>query len=408
MKLRLGIFGASVRAAAKSAVTAGLSVCAADLFADEDLRRIAPDARRVRCYPDDFLELCAEWLPDAWLYTGALENFPDFLGKMAAVRPLLGNGPDVLATVRDPAVLAQILQEGGIAFPETLPAPAEIPTDGTWLLKKKASAGGLWIQPWLGQLPASIRSVADAARGRKRRTVERSSDLSSIGHLETPNDWVLQRRIEGTPCAALFMCARGQVMLIGVTRQLIGVPWLRAGAFTYCGSIGPLVMPDVLRGQFERIGEVLARDFRVTGLVGVDAVVAGDEVWVIEVNPRYTASCELWEWLDPRFSAIGCHVAACRDGRLPSAKELPQPRDSAAKAILYARSDLRIGARFHELLDEPGNRGHKFSAADIPAVGSSIRHGQPILSLLVRGDDQQQLVPMLRTLAARLERTLND
>ena len=64
---RIAIVGASVRAAAASAVRAGFSVAAADLFADEDLREIA-DATRIRDYPDGL----ADWLKFAVAAAGRL------------------------------------------------------------------------------------------------------------------------------------------------------------------------------------------------------------------------------------------------------------------------------------------------------------------------------------------------
>ena len=78
----LAIVGASVRAAAMSALRAGLAPVAVDLFADADLRALCP-AERVTSYPRGL----AEWLADApagaWLYTGGLENHPVLVASMA-------------------------------------------------------------------------------------------------------------------------------------------------------------------------------------------------------------------------------------------------------------------------------------------------------------------------------------
>jgi uncharacterized protein len=87
----LAVVGASVRAAAASAVHAGLKAVAADLFADLDLQRVAR-ATRIGRYPKGLLA----WLkamepkPDAWMYGGALENHPDLVDAMAQLCPLLG------------------------------------------------------------------------------------------------------------------------------------------------------------------------------------------------------------------------------------------------------------------------------------------------------------------------------
>ena len=71
---KLAIVGASVRAAAFSAVRAGFEVVAADLFADADLRAICETTRIESGYPDALADWLASTECDGWLFTGALEN----------------------------------------------------------------------------------------------------------------------------------------------------------------------------------------------------------------------------------------------------------------------------------------------------------------------------------------------
>ena len=47
------------------------------------------------------------------MYTGALENHPGLLKKLAAQRPLYGNAADVVRRVRDPFAVARVLTEAG-------------------------------------------------------------------------------------------------------------------------------------------------------------------------------------------------------------------------------------------------------------------------------------------------------
>src|SRR5215218_3406460 len=141
----LGIIGASTRAAAASAVRAGFQPLAADLFADEDLRRIAT-ATRISPYPDGF----ADWLravePPAWMYTGALENHPELVDQMAWIAPLLGNPGDVLARVRSPWELRDSLHRAGLLFPETRASGEGLPVDGSWLAKTYNGASGSGVR----------------------------------------------------------------------------------------------------------------------------------------------------------------------------------------------------------------------------------------------------------------------
>ena len=96
----VGVVGASARAAVMSLARAGYAAWTVDLFADRDLKRIAPC---VRCplaeFPEAIPELADRFPPGPVLYTGGLENYPDVVAELAMRRPLWGNGPDVLRRV---------------------------------------------------------------------------------------------------------------------------------------------------------------------------------------------------------------------------------------------------------------------------------------------------------------------
>src|SRR6187401_3236819 len=113
MKPPLAIVGASTRSAAASAVRAGFQPLAADLFGDADLQRIATTTR-IRPYPEGLLDWMRAVEPPAWMYTGALENHPELIDQMAWIAPLLGNPGDVLARVRSPWELADVLGRAGL------------------------------------------------------------------------------------------------------------------------------------------------------------------------------------------------------------------------------------------------------------------------------------------------------
>src|SRR5689334_10586671 len=86
------IIGASARAAAFSALRAGLQPCCADLFADADLQAVCPVQRLpAGKYPQGFLELAGSERSGPWMYTGGLENRPGLVRRMAQLRPLWGN-----------------------------------------------------------------------------------------------------------------------------------------------------------------------------------------------------------------------------------------------------------------------------------------------------------------------------
>ena len=380
----IAIVGASVRAAAASARRAGLAPVAADLFADEDLRRLAR-AARIDHYPDDLADWLCAARPPAWMYTGALENHPDLVDAMADVAPLLGNRGDTLRRVRSPHDLAHALADAGLAFPETRDSPAGLPHDGSWLAKTARGASGAGVQSLISPSPCLPFSPSPPL--------------------------FYQRRVTGTPCAAVFVAARGRATLLGLVRQLVGEPWLGGGEFQYAGAIGPWPVADEARAAIERIGNVLAERFGLVGLVGVDLIVADQRVWTIEVNPRYTASVEVVERATG-IRAIATHVAACGYGGLGTgdwgdSRDLTGRRrvtnTCCGKAIVFAHRDVMVDEAtatwaVSESLIEPWPR-----VADVPAAGAHIPAHRPVMTVFAAGQDIHDVERQLRDRAAEID-----
>jgi predicted ATP-grasp superfamily ATP-dependent carboligase len=362
------VIGASVRALAASARAAGWSVRAADLFRDVDLRESAAVATRIPApYPASLEAVVAAWPVAAWCYTGALENHPDLVDRIAARHPLAGNDGTLLRAVRDPDVLAALVRAAGLDFPETRDSPVGVPVDGTWLVKPRAGAGGRGIARWTGHpLP--------------RRT-----------------GWIWQRHVAGEPWSAAFVFAPAGWRLLGGARQLVGEPWCGARPFTWCGAVDvpPEHLPVGVRRQLDQLARALAA-LGLVGLAGVDLVLDGDSrVHVLEVNPRFTASMELCERARGE-SLAGLHLAACglpAPGH-PSPPSAPAPPNGAtwAKAVLFATERLtvdgRLLARLLELRAEWAvvDRGWP-GLADIPAVGTVVAAGSPAVTIFASGRD---------------------
>ena len=116
------IVGASARSAAYSTRRAGGRPSCVDLFADRDLAAICPAARLApRDYPDGLARLAAEAPASPWMYTGALENHPELVDRIAAVATALGQRRLDLCAVRDPIAVAESLGLRRAAVPEGPP-----------------------------------------------------------------------------------------------------------------------------------------------------------------------------------------------------------------------------------------------------------------------------------------------
>jgi uncharacterized protein len=365
---RLTIVGASVRAAAESVRRAGLDPWCADLFADADLRALVPNA--VRCpagqYPQGLLDILRDAPTGPWMYTGALENHPNLIRKMAEVRPLWGNGPKAVAACRSPFGIERALREEGLCVPEVRTTDAELPDYCRWLRKPLAGAGGRGI------------AFADVC----------PSPASKRAHF-------FQQYVPGPAMSAVFVRARSEIRLLGVTEQLVGTDWLDAPPFRYAGNVGPVAVTGDVRDDLSRIGLVLGERCNLLGLFGVDFVLHDGRPWVIEVNPRYPASVEVLE-LATGVSAVALHATAfdpdAVSGRMGMAME-----PVFGKAVLYASGRLIMSDGATGLLL---NRGDDVTwwFADVPPAGEVIEPGWPVLTVVASGPTPEGC---LHTLAKR-------
>ena len=191
----------------------------------------------------------------------------------------------------------------------------------------------------------------------------------------------LQAFLDGPVGSAAFVGDRLRAVILGVTEQIVGAPELGGSGFRYGGNIaGPprdLLPPGAL-APLSRAGSALAARFSLRGLFGIDYVVSSGLPHLIEVNPRYTASMELFEEMTAR-NLFDLHLRAIEDGLLPAGPLAPRrasPR-FLAKGILYAQSPVRAGAP--DALLALGCR-------DVPVPGEEIGTGQPICTLVAAGE----------------------
>jgi predicted ATP-grasp superfamily ATP-dependent carboligase len=394
------ILGASARAAAFSALRAGLRPISIDLFADRDLAAVAV-ARRVGAdaYPEGLAAVASTAVPAPWIYTGGLENHPDLVDRLAAARPLWGISGSALRAVRDPIAVATVLRRAGLPVPAVRATPAGLPRDGSWLAKPLASAGG-----------AGIVAVGPGWVDREAPTY-------------------YQERIDGPSFSAVFVGERGGAKLLGVTTQLLGRP---GAPFAYRGSVGPCELGSAAERRIATLGRALAHEFRLIGLFGVDFILKDGHPWPVEVNPRLTASVEVLELALGRPS-LAEHRRAC-DPTAPPAPIVPAEGIRSrvvGKAIVFAEGRCQFPAtddlgdgrvagvtedgnpgpdRHDPGLPRTATRATRFfevpEIADVPDPGVLFEASEPVLTVFATGHDLRSCRQRLDQNIARWRRLL--
>ena len=387
---QLLVLGASGRSTAEMAAREGLRPWVADRFRDWDLARWCPGVQ-VKPYPAALIPLSEQFPQAPWLYTGAMENRPRLLEQLARRRPLAGNPPKVLAQVRNPWWLAQVLRQAGLPAPEVYPRGETPLQDGRWLLKPLGSAGGWGVKHWEPHTSARY----DPARH------------------------YFQRRVQGEAASVLFLSGQEECRLLACHGQWCGRAWAGARGFVYCGSWGPLLVDPPLARQLEHLSATLTRAAGLRGLWGADGVLTPEGFVPVEINPRVPASAEVLH-LARGVPLVRWHLAAC--GFSTVGVEWPprlSPRQSSpgplvAKAVLYARGNCRMPPALPQRLLALGKTSIpglppqvQVACRDVPRPGSVFRAAEPVLSLLVAtpGNNSE---PELESLVARAAQWVYD
>ncbi len=371
--------GVSVRGLAESAVRSGLGhrIVAVDHFGDFDLRRLC----RSRSIKRDLglsydvrhlLTACRDLAFEAVVYGANLENCPSAVEHLGRGGRVLGNDALALSAVRDPTRLFGFLERSGIPAPRICFSTRELAAHGPgvpWLRKPIRSGGGHGIAvhtPWVPLRPG----------------------------------YLLQERLDGLPCSAIFVADGREGRLLGISEQLIGEKAFGSHRFRYCGNVlGPLNNGEAgwsdLIDRTRQVVCAIAREFQLVGLGGMDFILNDGVIYPLEINPRYTASMELVEQAYG-VNIFQTHLDACH-GRLP-AFDLGAQAESGfvGKAILYAPESLV----FHD-----PDRWFERGARDLPCDGEPIGRGKPVCTVFSRGLTRAECYERLIEAAAHLFRS---
>jgi predicted ATP-grasp superfamily ATP-dependent carboligase len=217
------------------------------------------------------------------------------------------------------------------------------------------------------------------------------------GQIDRPGGYY-QQRINGVSGSTLYLAARGAALLLGSTEQLSGPAWGAPGPFVYAGSLAPMVLSPAETAALERFGQAAAR-LGLQGLFGVDWIRNPQGLWLLELNPRYTAACELFDRL-LEASLVAWHLSACSNGELPQRFAVQTaPQKLVAKAVVYTQANLQVPPSAPPALLAWRDQ-HGALAADIPQPGALFAAGQPLCTVFAAGDSHDGVLQTLRERAA--------
>ena len=193
------------------------------------------------------------------------------------------------------------------------------------------------------------------------------------------------------PSSVLFLADGRRARVVGFNRQ-----WVRSlhpqCPFLYGGAVGTAPIPESVASTIEERLDALVRATGLVGLNGLDFLLDGDRWAALELNPRPTATMELY---DPDYpdGLFRLHLLACH-GSLPIAQTTPKA--ARAHAIVHAPAVWEAAPAF------------RFPAwcRDIPMPGTRVALGLPVCSVHAEAASPDLAVAIVEDRRARLEAAL--
>lgn len=313
------------------------------------------------------------------IYGSGFEAQPELLQDIANRIPLFGNDPTKIAAVKSPDNFFAALTELKILHPPLKNARGTDNRVDDYLHKKYirklvGGSGGIHIQPINGYPPSA--------------------------------DYYDQQYLEGKPVSLLFLAEEGSVEVVGFNEQ-----WHNPTAFQpfrYGGAVSNIPLATDIKAQFVQAAQKLTQVFKLKGLNSLDAIVQNDVVYVLEINPRLSATFDLYPG---KAANILRHIQACLSEMIQSGMTLSRMIDSYqatlaaisvndahAHAIVYTPDALAISADF----DWPE------WATDTPLNMTYIEAQRPVCTVLATGENSEAAKQLAQSRVKILLKSLTE
>lgn len=287
------------------------------------------------------------------IYGSGFESDGDLLGRLSRGRKVFGNHPEVVGLLKDPGSFFPLLDRLKIPRPETRLTPPARPAG--WLAKRPGGSGGIDVRPAAETTPG-VRVY-------------------------------YQRVVPGRTFSATFLANRERAFVIGFNRQWASMV-RPEHPYQFGGAVGGVAMPGRLKAEIAGALDRLVAETGLVGLNGLDFILSANRWLVLELNPRPTATMELYDPDYPR-GLFDWHLRSC-GGELPAT--IPRSRASRALQVMSAA--------------EPWDSSPEFSfptwCRDLPRPGLRFSPGDPVCTVHAGGATPSAATNLVRRRQNRL------
>jgi methenyltetrahydromethanopterin cyclohydrolase len=293
------------------------------------------------------------------VYGSGFDANPSQLADITRSRRLLGSDIETLQYCNAPRRFAALLADLAIAAPPTqFNAPVHA---AGWLCKYAGGCGGWHIH--------ELRHAGSDGSGSADRRY-------------------YQRRLSGRSISLTALVALGHGSIVGFADQ---TPRRQPGAggyaFTGARGIRPSEIHPLVRADMAAALEKLCVALPLRGLVSLDFIVDDGECWLLEVNPRLSATAELHDHDGTLFAR---HLQACSEEAAlvtngASTVDMAEPKRLNGFEIVFASRDMRA----------PKIQSCPAWLQDRPAAGSTINRGAPLCTVYAQHTRSTELASII-------------
>lgn len=354
------IVAQSGRMLAQAAFSVGLKVWVIDCYQDADTQHYAHNSYQVTTLAKIHLMPIVEALIQQYGITSVivgsgLETFPDSLQYLSTRLTLLGNHPAVWERLSDKHDFFQRLSYLNIPYPKVC---LKRPRNGMdWLVKPRQGQGGEGIH----------------------------YDRLKPKWAEHGHQVYWQQYQAGSAYSVLFLADKKQAQIIGFNTQ-----WCCAfdddRAFIFSGIRTGTDLSVAQQAMINTWVKKLVLEYALVGLNTLDFMSDGQHCWLLEINPRPSASMQLYPavWLVR-------HIQICLGRSFNKATLLPyqfatRPLNSGYQ-VVYAPQSVRV----------PPDFTWPAGCVDLPKAGTIIATTQPICSIIAHAQCSSHLMALLQT-----------
>lgn len=365
---------------------AGFEPIVVDYCEDRDL--IAITHRHISMRDENWPELVRGEFPDLpLLITGGMEH------QLAAIDSLLQGTSrpacsiSQLEQMRRLSHWARWAKLCGIGWPETW---TTVEIDANEALRNQLVAESTQGQSWLLK---STRGVGG---------MHTHDLLADHSWLNMPDSVYAQRKLPGETIGVTFASSEYGSIVLGAAASLGPGSQAFMPKYVYRGSCGPFhELTETAWMNLHSFATLVGRSTGYAGLWQADFLLNQDELTLLEINPRWSASMELLDSVY-ELGLVALHVdCVCRsiDGVRWKAMTLDAnrwtrelPSTMLGKLVAYASKDICVSEEQsktwwqHRWTGNVSGIGDRVVYADIPRPKTLIATGEPILTCFALGD----------------------